>query len=144
MSPATFEKGALTVYFGDKSGKYPDGNQVVVRGRDTQVAFDTPLVANQLREVLAQCIIISFEQDPLIHTRTASSLPIGWVLPKWSEPTRAAAERLRRDHWLGIWMAGTLMAVPLSIPLVNLIMPLVGVATYTHTFHRLWARQPAP
>lgn len=56
----------------------------------------------------------------------------------------AAAERLRRDHWLGIWMAGTLMAVPLSIPLVNLIMPLVGVATYTHTFHRLWARQPAP
>jgi glyoxylase-like metal-dependent hydrolase (beta-lactamase superfamily II) len=53
MSTATFEKGALTVYFGEKSGKYPDGNQVVVRGRDTQVAFDTPLVANRLREELA-------------------------------------------------------------------------------------------
>jgi glyoxylase-like metal-dependent hydrolase (beta-lactamase superfamily II) len=49
----TFEKGALTVYFGDKSGKYPDGNQLVVRGRDTQVAFDTPLVANRLGEALA-------------------------------------------------------------------------------------------
>ncbi len=53
----------------------------------------------------------------------------------------AAAERLRRAHWLGIWTAGTLMAVPLSIPLVNLVMPLLGVATYTHMFHRLWARQ---
>ncbi|MDX1435086.1 MAG: MBL fold metallo-hydrolase, partial [Gammaproteobacteria bacterium] len=53
MSAATFEKGALTVYFGEKSGKYPDGNQVVVRGRDTQAAFDTPLVANRLREALA-------------------------------------------------------------------------------------------
>ena len=52
MSAATFEKGALTVYFGEKSGKYPDGNQVVVRGRDTRVAFDTPLVANRLRAEL--------------------------------------------------------------------------------------------
>jgi glyoxylase-like metal-dependent hydrolase (beta-lactamase superfamily II) len=53
MSAATFEKGALTVYFGEKAGKYPDGNQVVVRGRDTRVAFDTPLVANRLRAELA-------------------------------------------------------------------------------------------
>jgi len=49
----TFETGAVTVYFGEKSGKYPDGNQVVVRGRDTKVAFDTPIVANRLRAVLA-------------------------------------------------------------------------------------------
>ena len=49
MSAPSFEKGALTVYFGEKSGKYPDGNQVVVRGRDTRVAFDTPLVANRLQ-----------------------------------------------------------------------------------------------
>jgi len=55
----------------------------------------------------------------------------------------AAAERLRRAHWLGIWTAGALMAVPLSIPLVNLVMPLLGVATYTHMFHRLWARRGA-
>ena len=53
MSAPTFEKGALTVYFGEKSGKYPDGNQIVVRGRDTRVAFDTPLVANRLRAELA-------------------------------------------------------------------------------------------
>ncbi|HSH08202.1 MAG TPA: MBL fold metallo-hydrolase [Burkholderiales bacterium] len=58
MSTPTFEKGAVTVYFGEKSGKYPDGNQVVVRGRDTQAAFDTPIVANRLREVLTPSDLI--------------------------------------------------------------------------------------
>ena len=40
--------GPVAVYFGEKSGKYPDGNQVVVRGRDTTAAFDTPQVANRI------------------------------------------------------------------------------------------------
>lgn len=40
--------GPVTVYFGEKSGKYPDGNQVIVEGGDTVVAFDTPKVANRL------------------------------------------------------------------------------------------------
>jgi glyoxylase-like metal-dependent hydrolase (beta-lactamase superfamily II) len=40
--------GAVSVYPGEKSGKYPDGNQVTVRGADTLAAFDTPLVANRL------------------------------------------------------------------------------------------------
>jgi len=38
---------------------------------------------------------------------------------------------------LQIWIAGTLMAAPLSIPLVNLLIPLLGAATFTHMFHRL-------
>ena len=40
--------GRVSVFFGEKSGKYPDGNQVVVRGTDTRAAFDTPLVANRI------------------------------------------------------------------------------------------------
>lgn len=40
--------GRVTVFFGDKNGKYPDGNQVIVRGSDTQAAFDTPIVANRI------------------------------------------------------------------------------------------------
>jgi glyoxylase-like metal-dependent hydrolase (beta-lactamase superfamily II) len=52
MSVPTLALGPLTVYFGDKSGKYPDGNQVVVRGRDSVAAFDMPLVANRLGPVL--------------------------------------------------------------------------------------------
>lgn len=40
--------GRVSVFFGAKNGKYPDGNQVVIRGRDTRAAFDTPLVSNQI------------------------------------------------------------------------------------------------
>jgi len=51
--------GAVEVYLGEKSGKYPDGNQVVVRGADTLAAFDTPLVANRLGgELLAADIVV--------------------------------------------------------------------------------------
>ncbi|MFQ5564816.1 MAG: EI24 domain-containing protein [Paracoccaceae bacterium] len=49
--------------------------------------------------------------------------------------------RMRGRHGVRIWLAGALMAVPLSIPLLNLLVPVVGVATYTHMFHRLWRRE---
>jgi len=42
---------------------------------------------------------------------------------------------LRRRHGFRIWLSGALMAVPLSVPLVNLIVPLLGVAAYVHLFH---------
>ena len=50
---------------------------------------------------------------------------------------REGAKRLRRRHLPQIWIAGTLMAMPLAIPLVNLFIPLLGAATFTHLFHRL-------
>jgi glyoxylase-like metal-dependent hydrolase (beta-lactamase superfamily II) len=40
--------GRVSVFFGDKNGKYPDGNQVLVEGADTRAAFDTPIVANHI------------------------------------------------------------------------------------------------
>lgn len=52
MDTPTLTFGQVTVYLGDKNGKYPDGNQVVVRGSDTKVIFDTPLVANHLKHAL--------------------------------------------------------------------------------------------
>jgi len=50
---------------------------------------------------------------------------------------RTGAQALRRQHWGKVWLAGTLMAAPLSVPLINLIIPVLGVATFTHLFHRL-------
>lgn len=50
---------------------------------------------------------------------------------------REAARALRRQHWGKIWLAGILMAAPLSIPLINLVIPVLGVATFTHLLHRL-------
>lgn len=53
---------------------------------------------------------------------------------------RDAAHALRKRHNIQIWVAGTMMAVPLSIPLVNLLIPILGAATFTHMFHRLVGR----
>ncbi len=50
---------------------------------------------------------------------------------------RAKAKALRKRHTGKIWLAGTLVAVPLSVPLVNLVIPILAVATFTHLFHRL-------
>lgn len=48
------------------------------------------------------------------------------------------AKKMRRKHMGTIWMAGILMALPLSLPLVNLVIPILGAATFTNLFHGLW------
>lgn len=52
---------------------------------------------------------------------------------------RQGAAALRKKNKGTIWLAGILMAVPLSIPLVNLLIPIVGAATFTHLFHQIQA-----
>ena len=42
-----------------------------------------------------------------------------------------------------IWIAGCLMTLPLFLPVVNLLVPVLGAATFTHLFHRLWAKHSA-
>ncbi len=47
------------------------------------------------------------------------------------------ARDLLRAHRGRIWVAGILMTIPLSIPFVNLLVPVLGAATFTHLYHRL-------
>ncbi|WP_420862840.1 EI24 domain-containing protein [Algirhabdus cladophorae] len=47
------------------------------------------------------------------------------------------AKQMRKKYAGKIWIAGALMAVPLSIPLVNLLIPVLGAATFTHIYHSL-------
>jgi uncharacterized protein involved in cysteine biosynthesis len=54
---------------------------------------------------------------------------------------KTAAKALRKQHWGKVWLAGICMAIPLSIPILNLIIPVLGVATYTHIFHGLAGRK---
>lgn len=58
MATLVFRLGAVSVYAGEKSGKYPDGNQVMVRGADTLAAFDTPLVANRMGSELLDAELV--------------------------------------------------------------------------------------
>jgi len=48
-----------------------------------------------------------------------------------------AAARLRGRHAGRVWLAGVAMALPMSLPIVNLFVPILGVAVFTHQFHRL-------
>ena len=54
---------------------------------------------------------------------------------------RQGAKDLRKQHRGTIWLAGTLMAMPLSLPLLNLVIPILGAATFTHIFHSVTGSQ---
>ncbi|SPF81171.1 EI24 domain-containing protein [Pseudoprimorskyibacter insulae] len=56
---------------------------------------------------------------------------------------REGAKALRRRYALKIWLAGILMAVPLSFPLINLLIPILGAATFTHLYHGLQSQAPS-
>lgn len=71
--------GPVTVYFGEKNGKYPDGNQLVVTGPARRVLFDTPLVCNRLGAELdgAECIILSHvHEDHIAGLKHLQSVPV--------------------------------------------------------------------
>jgi glyoxylase-like metal-dependent hydrolase (beta-lactamase superfamily II) len=72
--------GAVSVHFGEKSGKYPDGNQVTVRGADTLAAFDTPLVANRLGAELLDADLVILGHVHEDHMAGLHRLPRAPVL----------------------------------------------------------------
>ncbi|MEM9582828.1 MAG: EI24 domain-containing protein [Pseudomonadota bacterium] len=43
----------------------------------------------------------------------------------------------RKRNATAIWLSGVAMAIPLTVPVMNLIIPIIGVAAFTHLFHRL-------
>lgn len=72
----------------------------------------------------------------------------GWLLGReyftlvaMRRVSRAEAKALRGQNAGRIWLAGILMAGPLSVPLLNLVVPVLGVATFTHLFHAMTARR---
>ena len=48
---------------------------------------------------------------------------------------RTEAGRLYRRNFLTIWAAGVMMAVPLTVPILSLVIPVLGAATFTHIYH---------
>ena len=53
---------------------------------------------------------------------------------------REGAKKAFRANLVTIWAAGALMAIPLTIPVLNLLIPVVGAAAFTHLYHRIDAR----
>jgi glyoxylase-like metal-dependent hydrolase (beta-lactamase superfamily II) len=47
-TPRHIRFGPVSAHFGHQQGKYPDGNQVIVRGADALAVFDSPRVAERI------------------------------------------------------------------------------------------------
>lgn len=52
----------------------------------------------------------------------------------------AEAKSVRRQHRRAFILTGVMLAVGLSIPLVNLVMPVLGAAAFAHLYHMLHRR----
>lgn len=50
---------------------------------------------------------------------------------------RLDAARVFRRHLPAIWTTGVLMALLLMVPMFNLLVPVLGAATFTHIYHDL-------
>lgn len=67
--------GRVSVYFGAKSGKYPDGNQVLIAGADTRAALDTPIVSNFIGAAFDTCELVVLGHPHEDHTAGLHRLP---------------------------------------------------------------------
>ena len=57
MNPSV-ELGPVRIYFGEKNGMYPDGNQVIVQGTRQKAVFDSPLVSNRIGDDFDQADLV--------------------------------------------------------------------------------------
>lgn len=65
--------------------------------------FGIPLFIDEVHQrilrtkVESQCVMISFNHEALVYTRQVSTLPVGWVLPEWSQENHKLALSSRPD-----------------------------------------------
>jgi glyoxylase-like metal-dependent hydrolase (beta-lactamase superfamily II) len=72
--------GSVGVHLGARSGKYPDGNQVVVRGSDVCVAFDTPLASRDRVDLLSEIDLVILGHVHEDHVAALDLLPHAAVM----------------------------------------------------------------
>ncbi len=110
--------------------------------RDT-VNFLGILIGANLLALIVYALVFWIPFGPFLVFWALNGFLLGreyFTLAAMRRVGRARAKLLRVQHRSKIWMAGILMAMPLSIPLVNLVIPILGAATFTHLYHRLTIR----
>ena len=58
------------------------------------------LIMHALKDIHSQVVVISFEYDALAYVQSNYDLPIGWVLPEWSEQIRLKSMDLTPNYLL--------------------------------------------
>ena len=56
---------------------------------------------------------------------------------------KESAERLRKRNRGAIWLAGSAVAVLLASPVLNLVAPLIGIASFAHAYRRMRGSAPS-
>lgn len=74
MNPSA-EFGPVRIYFGKQSGKYPDGNQVIVQGSHSRAVFDSPLVSHRIGDDFDQADLVIQGHIHEDHTAGIVRLP---------------------------------------------------------------------
>lgn len=64
-------------------------------------------------------------------------------LVAWRHVGRDEARRLRKANQGRLWLVGAFVAFMLTIPIVNIVWPLVATAAMVHFFKRVQGRHPA-
>lgn len=104
--------------------------------RDTLSFLGVLIVAN----LLALILYVIFAPAALFIFWGLNGFLLGreyFTLAAMRRVGREGARQMRRRHMVTIWAAGVLMAIPLSVPIANLVIPILGAATFTHLFHML-------
>ncbi len=118
----------------------PAGEVTILDGlRDGAAAIGLLIVAN----VIALALTLIFPPAGLPVFYAVNGLLLGreyFTVAAMRRVGRLGAADLRRRHTPTIWAAGVLMALPLTVPVLNLLVPILGAATFTHIFHRLERR----
>ena len=107
--------------------------------RDT-VNFFGVLIAANIVALIAYALLPMF--SPLIFYGLNGYL-LGreyFILAAARREGRQEARAMMSENRTEVWFAGVLMALPLTIPLVNLLIPVLGAATFTHLYHRISSR----
>lgn len=107
--------------------------------RDT-VNFLGLLVAVNILALFLYPLVLWIPLGPVLLFWAVNGFLLGrefFVLVAMRHEGRRAALALRKQHRGTVWAAGVLMAMPLSVPLLNLFIPILGAATYTHIYHAL-------
>ncbi|MFP4274204.1 MAG: EI24 domain-containing protein [Paracoccaceae bacterium] len=107
--------------------------------RDALVFFGVIVAANLAALVLT--LVLPIAGLPVFYAVNGYLLGREYfTLAAMRRVGRAEAARLRARHGGTIWLAGVLMALPLSVPVMNLVVPILGAAVFTHLFHSLHRR----
>ncbi|MBP1805681.1 EI24 domain-containing protein [Rubellimicrobium aerolatum] len=105
-------------------------------------AFGIALLANLLA-LAASLLLAPFA--PLIFIGV-NGLLLGreyFLVAAMRREGRAGAYALLRSNRGRVWLSGCLMAIPLFVPILNLVVPTLGAAAFTHLYHRLARGQSA-